>query len=188
MQEVLMTDVLVAFHTLEGQTAKVAARIAETMRKAGATVEVRPVTADPSPGVFDAVVLGDSIHAGHHSKHLERYVRRHLEVLNAKPTALFQVSLTSANPDERHTTDARRMVDELVHRTGFAPRAVGMFAGAVAYTKYGPMKRRLMRWIVKREQGDTDISRDFEYTDWDAVDAFARAVLSSAEPAAARRD
>lgn len=183
-----MTDVLVAFHTVEGQTAKVAARIAETLRAAGVTVELRPVTADPSPGVFDAVVLGDSIHAGRHSKHLERYVRRHLEVLNAEPSALFQVSLTSANPDERHTADARRMVDELVHRTGFSPRAVGMFAGAVAYTKYGPMKRRLMRWIVKRERGDTDTSRDFEYTDWDAVDAFAREVLTLAEPVKATSD
>ena len=50
------------------------------------------------------------------------------------------------------------------------------------------MKRRLVRWIVKREQGDTDTTRDFEYTDWNAVDAFAREVLTLAEPAASRRD
>ena len=31
----------------------------------------------------------------------------------------------------------------------------------------------VMRFIVKSAGGDTDTSRDREYTDWDAVDRFA---------------
>ena len=44
------------------------------------------------------------------------------------------------------------------------------------YTQYGWFKRRVMRAIVKREGGDTDMSHDYEYTDWNAVDQFARDV------------
>ncbi|MCC2662695.1 MAG: hypothetical protein K0S35_617 [Geminicoccaceae bacterium] len=43
-----------------------------------------------------------------------------------------------------------------------------------------------MRLIVWREGGDTDDSRDYDYTDWDAVDGFARGFLGEiVEPAGA---
>ncbi len=29
--------------------------------------------------------------------------------------------------------------------------------------------------IARREGGDTDVSRDYEYTDWESLRAFARA-------------
>jgi menaquinone-dependent protoporphyrinogen oxidase len=45
------------------------------------------------------------------------------------------------------------------------------------YTKYNFLKRGLMKSITKKQGGDIDTSRDFIYTDWDAVDAFAREFL-----------
>ena len=89
------------------------------------------------------------------------------------PSALFQVSLTSANPDVEHTDTAHALVEDLLKRTGFDPDAVGLFAGALVYTQYGWFKRRVMRAIVKREGGDLDMSCDYEYTDWAAVERFA---------------
>ena len=35
------------------------------------------------------------------------------------------------------------------------------------------MKRRIMRSIARKEGGDTDLARDYEYTDWAAVEQFA---------------
>ncbi|MCE3247433.1 MAG: protoporphyrinogen oxidase [Geminicoccaceae bacterium] len=59
-------------------------------------------------------------------------------------------------------------------------------AGALRYSRYGFLKRLLMRLIVWREGGDTDDSRDYDYTDWDAVDGFARGFLGEiVEPAGA---
>jgi menaquinone-dependent protoporphyrinogen oxidase len=46
-------------------------------------------------------------------------------------------------------------------------------AGALPYTRYNFLIRFMMRRIVKTEGGDTDTSRDYEYTDWAAVDRFA---------------
>jgi menaquinone-dependent protoporphyrinogen oxidase len=36
-------------------------------------------------------------------------------------------------------------------------------------------KRLLMRMIVGHAGGDTDTTRDYEYTDWDAVERFTDA-------------
>ena len=173
------TRVLVAYHSVDGQTAKVAQRIAETMRSEGADVEVRDVDDAPPPGDFDVAVVGDSIRL-HHSRALRRYVDRHVEALNAMPSALFQVSMTSATQDAEHDALARKKVSELLDDAGFDPKAVGMFAGALQYTKYGWITRRVMKSISAKEGRATDTTQAFEYTDWDAVDEFARAALALA--------
>ena len=166
-------SVLVVFHTSEGQTAKIAERIATVLHGRGLAVDVSAVQSAPAPDGYDAVVVGDSIHVVKHSRAMIRYLEEHAARLDAMPAAVFQVSLTSANPDAEHTATAHALLQELLDRTGFDPDIVGLFAGALVYTQYGWLKRHVMRAIVKREGGDLDTSRDFEYTDWSAVEHFA---------------
>jgi menaquinone-dependent protoporphyrinogen oxidase len=52
---------------------------------------------------------------------------------------------------------------------------------ALRYTRYNSLVRLVMRQISKKEGGDTDTSRDYEYTDWGAVDRFAVEFLSEVE-------
>jgi menaquinone-dependent protoporphyrinogen oxidase len=165
--------VLVTYHSVEGQAERIANRIASDLEREGLRVDVRAVVRAPDPTDYGGVVVGDSIHSGRHSQALTQYLGENRDALSRVPSALFQVSLTSANPDEEHTATAMGMVDELLQHTGFQPGAVGLFAGRLAYTKYGWLKRKIMRRIVRGEGGDTDTSRDWEYTDWDAVDRFA---------------
>jgi menaquinone-dependent protoporphyrinogen oxidase len=168
--------VLVVFHTSEGQTARIADRIASVLRERGLSVEVREIESAPAPDGYDGVVVGDSIHAVKHSRAMVRYLESHVASLNAIASAVFQVSLTSANPDAEHRATAHALLQELLDRTGFDPDIVGLFAGALVYTQYGWLKRHVMRAIVKREGGDLDMTRDFEYTDWAAVERFAKDV------------
>ena len=172
------SEVLIAFHTSEGQTAKIADRVAEVLHGAGRSVDVQAIESAPAPIGYSAVVVGDSIHAVHHSRALRTYLKDNAVDLEAVPTALFQVSLTSANADAEHTETAHGLVQELLDSTGFDPDVVAMFAGALVYTQYGWLKRHVMRAIVKREGADTDMTKDYEYTDWAAVEAFAKDVAA----------
>jgi hypothetical protein len=45
--------------------------------------------------------------------------------------------------------------------------------GVLAYPQYARLKRYAMTRIAAKEHGHIDTSRDWEYTDWAAVDAFA---------------
>lgn len=47
-------------------------------------------------------------------------------------------------------------------------------AGALLYTRYGWLKRWIMRRIVRKAGGDVDTTRDYEYTDWIALRELAR--------------
>jgi menaquinone-dependent protoporphyrinogen oxidase len=46
-------------------------------------------------------------------------------------------------------------------------------AGALLYTRYNLFKRWLMKRIVAQQGGDTDTSKDYDYTDWADLRAFA---------------
>lgn len=172
--------ILVAVHPSDGQSSKIAHRVARRLRWAGANVDVEPVELAPAPQGFDAVVLGDSIHVSRHSAVLTDYVRLHAAGLDLVPSALFQVSMTSANPDAEHTEAAELLARRFCDETGYAPSLVGLFGGALAYTRYGWWKRRLVRAVAARGGLDTDIARDREYTDWAAVDRFATDVYALA--------
>jgi menaquinone-dependent protoporphyrinogen oxidase len=65
------------------------------------------------------------------------------------------------------------MLARLVDRTGLRPSRTAAFAGALRYSEYGWVTQRVMRSIARREGNATDMTRDHEYTDWEAVEQFA---------------
>jgi len=171
-------QVLIVYHSQEGQTAKVAERIATVLTDGGAEVQRVMADDDPSPDGFDGVIVGDSIHLGRHSRSLRRWLNRHADTLDSLPTALFQVSLTSAHDDPEHTHEAHQLLQRLLDGTGLDPDIVGLFAGALAYTRYGWLKRRMMTRIAADQGDPTDTTSDHEFTDWNAVENFANDALT----------
>lgn len=175
-----MNDVkiLVVFHTDEGHTTKVAAQIAARIQHGGGAVDLRTSEDAPSPDGYDGVVVGDSVHRGHHSHALIDYVKAHGRAMGVMPSALFQVSFTSATQDEAHDRLSHDIAQKLIDKTGWEPDFVGLFAGAIAYTRYGWFKRRTARHLSEAAGLGTDTGQDYDYTDWDAVDEFADHVLA----------
>lgn len=171
-----MATFLVCFGTGEGQTAKVAEHVVETLEARGhGAVAVDLGEGPPEDPVdsFDAVLVGSSIHVGKHAPAVREFAREHADALASRPTGFFQVSLSSATDDPERRAEAARYVDEFVGETGFHPDRIGLFGGALRYSKYGFLKRLLMKRIARDATGDTDTARDYEYTDWDEVAAFA---------------
>jgi menaquinone-dependent protoporphyrinogen oxidase len=120
------------------------------------------------------VVVGASIHYGRHPRHLRSLVRTHLGALQARPSAFFSVSLSAGGPGAKPDA-ARRYLEFFLRETGWVPELRATFAGALQFSKYGPFKRLLMVAFVGLAGGDTDTSRDYEYTDWDDVERLAQA-------------
>ncbi|MCT9097521.1 flavodoxin domain-containing protein [Haloarchaeobius sp. HME9146] len=171
-----MADFLVCYGTGEGQTAKVAAAIEADLAARGhevTTVDLTELPPTLDVTAFDAVLVGASIHMGTHQKHVAAFVRENRRELASRPSGFFQVCLSSAVEDEARQLEAARYVEEFVEKTSWHPDRVASFAGAIRYSEYGLLKRVMMKKIASEATGDTDTSRDYEYTDWDAVDEFA---------------
>jgi menaquinone-dependent protoporphyrinogen oxidase len=178
-----VSSFLILYGTGEGQTAKIAARIASTFGERGHEVSAIDVGERPdsfSLDVYDAVLVGASIHVGKHQEAIRDFVTDNRDVLSGIPTAFFQVSLSSATEEKRE--EAAGYIEEFVTETGWNPDRIGQFGGALRFSKYGFLKRLMMKHIAKDLLTDERKSdSDVEFTDWEAVDAFAADVAAFAE-------
>jgi menaquinone-dependent protoporphyrinogen oxidase len=181
-----MPRILVLYASTHGHTAKIAERIAATLGEEGATVDLREVPASASqvsPADYDAVVLGASIHAGHHQRALVKWAERHHTALTATPSAFFSVCLTAADDTEESRVATRGYLDDFVETTGWTPDRSVTFAGALQYREYEIATRVLMRLLMRRMHHPTDASQDYDYTDWDGVERWARELAATFTPA-----
>jgi len=172
--------VLIVYGSKEGQTAKIAERIAQIIRNRGlqaTTYSGKEIQAGFSVDVFDAAIVGGSIHMENYPAYLRKFVTSHRDWLNKVPSAFFTVcmAIQSQNADEREA--AKNYGERFTKTTRWHPTLTETFAGAVKYTQYNFITRFIMKRIAKREGGSTDTSYDHEYTDWDAVARFTKRFL-----------
>jgi menaquinone-dependent protoporphyrinogen oxidase len=183
-----MPRILLLYASTHGHTAKIAARIAAALEHDGATVDLRRLGAnetEPAPPDYDAVILGASIHAGHHQRALVKWAERHHTALALAPSAFFSVSLTAADDTEEARAATQGYLDDFVEQTEWTPDRSAMFAGAVQYREYDLATRVLMRLLMRRMHHPSDASHDYDYTDWDAVERWAHELTATLTPAVA---
>ena len=172
------------FATREGQTRRIAERIAADLRAAGATVDLVDLTGvghiDLSK--YDSACVASSVHVGKHERAATEFVKGHRAELERLSAAFVTVSLSQAGAENlRRPADARaqsacdvqQVIDGFVKETGWRPAAVFPVAGALLYRRYNVLLRFVMKLIARKAGGPTDTSRDHELTDWRAVDRFA---------------
>lgn len=168
--------ILAVYGSNFGQAEAVLRRVAGVLEARGHALSVFKGDAVPA-GVavedFDAVVVAASIVIGRHQGYIRRFVRRNLAALGKRPTAFISVNGTAPESSPDWQAEAKGYVAAFLRDTGWAPRWTATFAGALRYPRYGLVTRWIMLSINRRRGGPTDTSREFEFTDWDAVDRFA---------------
>jgi menaquinone-dependent protoporphyrinogen oxidase len=178
-----MAFVLVLYGTGEGQAERVADRVASVIRERGHDVTLLRGDRIPSEfslAAYDGVVVGASVHLGRHQRYVREFAVENGEELESMPSAFFSVSLSAAG-EEHQREQARAVMEGFLEEVGWQPPVRAIVPGRLAYGQYGPVKRFVMKRIAKRAGGDTDTSRDHEYTDWEGVERFAEAFLERLE-------
>ena len=169
-----MFSILVVYGTTHGHTAKVAGAVAKTLEASGASCDViAAAEAMRSPADYDGVVVAASVHAGKYQRAVTHWVRAHRAVLDTRPTAFISVCLGVLQTDPKVERELNGILDRFFSETGWRPHVTTIVAGALAYTKYNWFIRWTMKRIAAKAGGDTDTSRDYEYTDWGSLSTFA---------------
>ena len=170
-----MARVLVLYGTTQGQTGRIARTLADTLRVGGDQVDlVNAADEEPDPGGYDAVLVAASVHAGGYQRPVRKWVRAHAGTLQTKPGAFVSVCLGILQPEEHVQKEVAQTVSAFLAKAGWQPTTTTIVAGGLPYTKYNAVTRWVMKRIVAKAGGDVDTSRDYEYTDWAGVRAFAR--------------
>ena len=180
-----MRHIAIIVSSQYGQTRKIADFIAAEVEAQGFKTTVFQIDGEHPlkfllPFWYDAVCLGSPVYAGKFSKELIEWTAANRDQLNLGPTAFFSVSLNAADKREKAQVEGRRLISEFVAETGLKPLITASLIGTVHYTKYGILKRWLLKRICASAGGPTDTSRDHELTDWGAVKEFAASLVNVA--------
>lgn len=169
-----MMKTAILYLTRDGQTKKIAERIGAQLTDC-TLIDLRDqaVVSTVNFANFDQIIIGASIRYGHFDPRLEKFIAQHSALLNAKKSAFFSVNLT-ARKANRNTPNSNTYTRKLLARIAWKPTFVEVFAGALFYPRYGWFDRMMIRFIMRITKGDTDTSREYEYTDWEKVEKFSR--------------
>ena len=184
-----MTRIMIIYGTTDGHTAKVVGFVGSELRSVGASVEIfDAATSDPNPAGYAGVIVAASVHAGGYPRSVVRWVRAHAEALRGRRTAFLSVCLGILQKSPEVMADLSAIEGRFMARTGWIPAQFKMVAGALPYTRYGWVKRVIMRRMARKAGGATDTTHDHEYTDWHDLRAFAGTFYSlcTSETAASR--
>jgi menaquinone-dependent protoporphyrinogen oxidase len=173
-----MARTLLLYSSVYGLSRKICERIADLIAARGVQPHVLALT-DPTvdPTAYDAIVIGASIKHGKHHPSVLAFIRRHEAALSARPGALFSVSLV-ARKTGKNTPDTNPYLQALLRQSPWQPRLLGVFAGELDYSRYGPFDRQMMRFVMWINRGPTDPATRKQFTDWSEVERFAGRVAA----------
>ena len=186
-----MARILIVYATGHGQTGRVVQRLAAVLSREGHAAVLADVLRGPAPIVeeFDGALVAAPVHFGKHHQAVVAFCAASREALSKLPSAFISISLSANRPTPGARREVAKSVAHFLKATAWVPLRICPVAGALLYTRYGFFLRRVMRLFAKMAGRDTDTTRDYEYTDWGAVEAFAREfgarLPATAQPSAA---
>ncbi|WP_413736172.1 menaquinone-dependent protoporphyrinogen IX dehydrogenase [Sodalis sp. RH21] len=165
---------LILYSSRDGQTRKIARSIANQLSDEGSCDVVDLGQAGECDlQRYDRVLIGAAIRYGHFAAELHAFIKRHLQWLDTVPSAFFAVNLTARKADKR-TPETNAYTRKFLAASPWRPDRCAVFAGALRYPQYRWFDRIMIQLIMRMTGGETDSTKDVEYTDWHQVSAFAR--------------
>lgn len=160
--------ILITYATHSGSTTGVAEAIAETFRKNGAEVEVKPMHAVTDLSPYRAVVAGSAIQGGKWLPDAMRFLRTHQAALSRKPFAAFFVCITlSMKGAEQYRSGIAEWMAPV--RALVRPVSEGCFAGMLDFKKM-PFSLNALMMRVPVLLG---IWKTGDHRDWNAIRVWA---------------
>lgn len=174
-----MPNTLIVFSTVDGHTLKICQRIQRVLE--GRAHEVTLVAVDEALrmdcSTFDKIILGASIRYGKHSPLVYEFVGKNREQLARAASAFFSVSVVARKPG-KNTPAGNPYFRTFKRRSQWSPSIAATFAGKIDYSRYQLLDRLVIQLIMWITRGPTDPGSVVEFTDWNAVEAFAEQVAS----------
>ncbi|MGF1739267.1 menaquinone-dependent protoporphyrinogen IX dehydrogenase [Photobacterium satsumensis] len=168
-----MEKVLLLHSSSDGQTVKILRHIEDTL---GEDCVCDLIDLNNATSVnfsdYSRVLIGASIRYGHLNKKLYQFIEKNLLALKQAKVGFFCVNLT-ARKEGKNTPETSVYMKTFLKRSPWQPELQAVFAGALRYPRYSWFDRVMIQLIMRITGGETDTSKEVEYTDWQKVEAFA---------------
>ena len=170
-----MIENLIIYSTTDGQTIKICNKLVEESFKNNVKLCSLQNAAKEDLSNYNKIIIGASIRYGKHNPNLLKFVERNINILNNVKTAFFSVNVV-ARKKEKNSPSTNPYVIKFLNQTNWQPTKIGVFAGKVDYPSYKFFDKYIIRFIMWLTKGPTDISKSYEFTNWDEVKKFGKIV------------
>ena len=162
---------LITYSTVDGQTKIISEKIAAFASHS--KVDVLPISDKINLDNYKTIIIGASIRYGKYRKEVYSFVEDNIQILNMKENAFFSVNVVARKP-EKSTPNTNPYLKKFLSNIKWEPKNLGVFAGKIEYPKYKFIDKYAIKFIMWITKGPTDTSKTYEFTNWKAVEDFAR--------------
>jgi menaquinone-dependent protoporphyrinogen oxidase len=175
-----MARICIVYSTTDGHTLQICQRIQSVLEGAAHQVELIAVEAAASVdwAQFDKVVIGARIRYGKHHPQVVNLIKTCAARWQKMPSAFFSVNLVARKPG-KDTPQTNPYARKLLRSTRWQPTLAAVFAGKLDYKLYGFFDRHIIRFIMWLTHGPVNLDACVDFTDWSAVDDFAKRISAS---------
>ena len=169
-----MKKCLIIYSTTDGHTKKICEHIVDQTRGSLETtlMTISGISRDELIK-YDNIIVGASIRYGKHKKEVHKFIKKNLNIINSKNNYFFSVNAV-ARKDNKNTPETNPYVVKFLKQTAWNPTYTGVFGGKVDYPKYKFFDKHIIRFIMWLTKGPTDITKSYEFTDWNSVTTFSK--------------
>ena len=164
---------VIIYSTTDGHTKKICDFINSNSNKNNFEVLSINKISDLDIEKYELIVLGASIRYGKYSPLVFKFVKSYKKILSKKKNAFFSVNVVARKP-EKSSPETNPYIQKFLKKTNWVPKKIGVFAGKVDYPSYNIINKLVIRLIMYITNGPTDISRSYEFTNWDNIKKFAQ--------------
>ncbi|GHB42822.1 menaquinone-dependent protoporphyrinogen IX dehydrogenase [Mongoliitalea lutea] len=168
---------IIIYSSVDGQTKKICEYVQSLLSEFKEEVKLLSIEdfiqEELSLDVFSKIILASSIRYGKHNQEITALIHQEHQILQTKTAAFISVNLV-ARKKEKSSYNTNPYVIKFLQTIPWKPTVTAVFAGQLNYKIYSFWDKLLIRLIMKLTKGPTDPNTDIEYTDWEAVDAFAK--------------
>ncbi|MDN3608658.1 menaquinone-dependent protoporphyrinogen IX dehydrogenase [Vibrio ostreicida] len=170
-----MTKALFLYSSREGQTKKILRYIEQELPQLDVETKDLHEVKEIDVGQYSRILIGASIRYGHLNRHLYRFIERHQRYLQSNKVAFFCVNLTARKEDQaKDTPEGSAYIRKFLAKSTWKPELIGVFAGALYYPRYHWFDKMMIKFIMRMTGGETDTTKEVEYTNWKKVALFAQ--------------
>ncbi len=164
--------ILVGYSTWSGTTHEIANYIGDQLSAQDFQVDIHDLKTKFDPSLYDAFILGTSIHASNPIRSFKKFLKKNFTVLQSKPTAFFVVCANMYEDTPENREETLSWLTKAISSVPTIPVIdTGLFGGAILTS--GPDFDKLpffTKSIIKTMQTSTidKVGKD-DFRDWDKI-------------------